>query len=49
MTVKELIQRLEKENPELDVYMNIGNNYVEVTNVTLDEDVGVLIDYGLDE
>lgn len=46
MTVAELKEALNSFGDEEDVYLNIGNNYVELEKVEADEDVGVLLDYG---
>lgn len=46
MTVAELKEALKSFDDGEDVYLNIGNNYVELEKVEADEDVGVLLDYG---
>ena len=46
MTVAELREALKSFDDEEEVYLNIGNNYVELEKVEADEDVGVLLDYG---
>lgn len=46
MTVAELKEALKSFDDEEEVYLNIGNNYVELEKVEADEDVGVLLDYG---
>lgn len=49
MTVKELKDALANFDDNETVFMNIGTCFVEVQNVSKEEDIGVLIDYGLDE
>lgn len=46
MTVAALKEALKRFDDEEEVYLNIGNNYVELEKVEADEDVGVLLDYG---
>lgn len=46
MTVAALKEALKSFDDEEEVYLNIGNNYVELEKVEADEDVGVLLDYG---
>jgi chaperonin cofactor prefoldin len=45
MTVAELKEALKNFDDDKEVYLNIGNNYVELDKVEADEDVGVLLDY----
>lgn len=49
MTVKELKEALSKFDDNETVFANIGTCFVEVQKVSKEEDIGVLIDYGLDE
>ena len=49
MTVKELKDALSNFDDNETVFVTIGTCFVEPQKVSKEEDIGVLIDYGLDE